>query len=68
MTSAVFTTENTLKAAVIPWPRTLRQKTEERLPLCHIFPDHQMARELEKISEILDQNPRISALVLQDLV
>ena len=45
----------------------MRQKTEERLPLCHIFPDHQMARELEKISEILDQNPRISALVLQDL-
>ena len=45
----------------------MRQKTEERLPLCHLFPDHQMARELEKISEILDHNPRISALVLQDL-
>ena len=45
----------------------MRQKAEELLPLCHIFPDHQMARELGKISEILDQNPRISEIVLQDL-
>lgn len=45
----------------------MRQKAEKLLPLCHIFPDHKMSRELEKISEILDENPRISALVLQDL-
>lgn len=45
----------------------MRQQTEKRLPLCHIFPDHQLSRELEKISEILDDNPRISQLVLHDL-
>ncbi len=45
----------------------MRQKAEKLLPLGHIFPDHQMSRELEKIAEILDENPRISELVLQDL-
>lgn len=45
----------------------MRQKAEKPLPLYHTFPDHQMSRELEKISEILDTNPRISELVLQDL-
>lgn len=45
----------------------MRQQTEKPLPLCHIFPDHQLSRELEKISEILDANPRISELVLHDL-
>lgn len=45
----------------------MRQKAEKPLPLYHIFPDHQMSRELEEISEILDENPQISELVLQDL-
>ena len=41
----------------------MRKKRENQLPL---WPDHQLAKELRVISEILDQNPSISDLVLQD--
>jgi transposase, IS5 family len=45
----------------------IRNKREKPLPLFHIFPDHQMSRELRKISEILDENPKILDLLLHDL-
>ena len=36
---------------------------ENQLPLSSSWPDHRLARELESISKILDQNPSISDLV-----
>ena len=45
----------------------MRKNRENQLPLSPSWPDHCLARELEAISEILDQNPSISDLVLHDL-
>ena len=45
----------------------MRKNRENQLPLSPSWPDHRLARELESISEILDQNPSISDLVLHDL-
>ena len=45
----------------------MRKNHENQLPISPPWPDHQLARELRMISEILDENPSISDLVLQDL-
>ena len=45
----------------------MRKNRENQLPLSPTWPDHRLARELESISKILDQNPSISDLVLHDL-
>ena len=45
----------------------MRKNRENQLPLSPSWPDHRLARELESISKILDQNPSISDLVLYDL-
>ncbi len=45
----------------------MRQNRENQLPFSPSWPDHRLARKLESISKILDQNPSISDLILQDL-
>ena len=45
----------------------MRQNCKNQLPLSPFWPDHQLGKELKAISEILDQNPQISDLFLQDL-
>lgn len=45
----------------------MRQNREKQLPITPVWPDHQLAEELRAISEILDENPEISELVLQDV-
>ena len=45
----------------------MRQNCQNQLPLSPFWPDHQLGEELREISEILDQNPQISDLFLQDL-
>ena len=45
----------------------MRKNRENQLPLSPLWPDHQLAKELRVISEILDENPSISDLVLQDV-
>ncbi len=45
----------------------MRKNRENQLPLSPSWPDHRLARELEAISKILDQNPSISDLVLHNL-
>ena len=45
----------------------MRKNRENQLPLSPLWPNHQLAKELRVISEILDQNPSISDLVLQDV-
>ena len=45
----------------------MRKNRENQLPLSPTWPDHRLARELESISKILDQNPSISDLVLHNL-
>ena len=45
----------------------MRKNRENQLPLSPLWPDHRLARELEVISKILDENPSISDLVLHDL-
>ena len=45
----------------------MRKNCENQLPLSPLWPDHQLAKELRVISEILDKNPSISDLVLQDV-
>ena len=45
----------------------MRQNYENQLPLSPFWPEHQLGEELKAISEILDQNPQISELFLQDL-
>jgi len=45
----------------------MRQNCTHQLPLSPFWPDHQLSEELREISEILDQNPQISDLFLQDL-
>lgn len=44
----------------------MRQNCKKQLPLMPFWPDHQLGKELKAISEILDQNPQISDLFLQD--
>ncbi len=38
----------------------MRKNRENQLPLSPSWPDHRLARELEVISKILDENPSIS--------
>jgi IS5 family transposase len=45
----------------------MRKKREKQLPLISPSPAHPKARELETISKILDQNPIIYQMSLQDL-
>lgn len=45
----------------------MRKKREKQLPLKHPSPAHPKARELEAISQILDRNPVIYEMSLQDL-
>ncbi len=45
----------------------MRKNRENQLPISPLWPDHQLARELRVISEILDDNPTISDVVLHDL-
>ena len=41
----------------------MRKNHDNQLPIASPWPDHQLARELRMISEILDENPSISDLV-----
>jgi IS5 family transposase len=45
----------------------MREKSKKQLPLMHLSLDHPQARELERISHILDAEPTIADLVHQDL-
>jgi IS5 family transposase len=45
----------------------MRKKSKKQMPLMQPAVDHPRAFELETISHILDENPTISELVLQDL-
>jgi hypothetical protein len=45
----------------------MREKSKKQLPLIHLSSDHAQARELERISRILDAEPTIAGLVHQDL-
>jgi IS5 family transposase len=45
----------------------MREKSKKQLPLMHLTSDHPQARELERISRILDTEPTIADLVHQDL-
>ncbi len=45
----------------------MRRNRESQLPLLPIWPNHSLARELRRISRVLDQNPRSLGLVLRDL-
>lgn len=45
----------------------MRQNSEKQLPLAPLWPDHQLSEELKVISQILDQRPEITQLVLHDL-
>ena len=45
----------------------MRKNRENQLPLTPLWPDHQLSYELQMISRILDDNPEILDLVLQDL-
>jgi len=45
----------------------MRKNREQQRPLAPVWPDHRLSDELRKISEILDENPEILGLVLQDL-
>ena len=45
----------------------MRKSREQQRPLAPVWPDHRLSDELRKISEILDENPEILGLILQDL-
>jgi IS5 family transposase len=45
----------------------MREKSKKQLPLMHLSPDHPQARELERISRILDAEPTTADWVHQDL-
>ena len=45
----------------------MRKNRENQLPLTSLWPDHRLGDELQMISQILDNNPEILPLVLQDL-
>ncbi len=38
----------------------MRKNRDNQLPLSPLWPDHRLARELEVVSKILDENPSIS--------
>jgi IS5 family transposase len=44
----------------------MREKSKKQLPLMNLAPDHPQARELERISRILDEEPTIADWVHQD--
>ncbi|MCK9997371.1 MAG: ISNCY family transposase [Candidatus Krumholzibacteria bacterium] len=46
----------------------MRNKIPQQLPIVYPFIDHEHARELRRISDILDQMPEASSLVYDDLV
>jgi IS5 family transposase len=45
----------------------MREKSKKQLPLMNLMPDHPQARELDRISRILDEETTIVELVHQDL-
>ena len=45
----------------------MREKSKKQLPLMNLTPDHPQARELERISRILDKEPTIVDWVHQEL-
>lgn len=45
----------------------MREKWQKQIPLMPQIKDHAQSKELEVISNIIDENPTICALVLQDL-
>jgi len=45
----------------------MRKNRENQMPLTPLWPDHRLGDELQMISRILDENPEILDLVLQDL-
>ncbi len=45
----------------------MRKNQENQLPLTPLWPNHRLGDELQMISRILDENPEILDLVLQDL-
>ena len=45
----------------------MRQNRENQLPLTPLWPDHRLGDELRMISRILDDNPQILPLILQNL-
>ena len=45
----------------------MREKSKKQLPLMNLAPDHPQARELDRISRILDEEPTIVELVHQEL-
>ena len=45
----------------------MRQKRQKQMPLMNPVTDHAQSQELKIISEIIDENPTICDLVLQDL-
>ena len=45
----------------------MRKNREQQRPLAPVWPDHRLSDELRKISEILEENPEILGLGLQDL-
>ncbi len=45
----------------------MRKQTHDQLPLMDTQIDHPRAREYEGISRILDANPILSEMVLQDI-
>lgn len=45
----------------------MRKNKENQMPLSPLWPDHQLGKELQMISRILDDNPQILGMVLQDL-
>jgi IS5 family transposase len=45
----------------------MRQTRENQLPLAPLWADHRLSQELQTISQILDENPKILPLILHDL-
>jgi IS5 family transposase len=45
----------------------MRKNREQQRPLVPVWPDHRLSDELQTISQILDENPKIADLVVQDL-
>ena len=45
----------------------MRKNREPQRPLAPLWPDHRLSDELQTISQILDENPKILELLLQDL-
>ena len=46
----------------------MRKKSQKQLPLINSIVDHPHAHEYQEMSQILDQNPIICELVLQDFL